>query len=574
VAALSPSAGQDGMIFLGTPQNGVLRSDDGGLSWSSWSTGLASLAVADLAVSPNFATDQTVLAATGRGLARTPSAGKRWFSVGPAVSALSVAIAGGVGEPFVAFGGTAIGLYRSDDGGQTWAPTGLTGVNAVPVIDIAVAPSFATVPSLLVGTLAGAYFSGDGGNTWNGPWFPDQVVHSVAFAPDYDGTGELYLGTEQGLYRSADNGDTWRLSSSLAQSVNVLAIPSDDPVVLYAGCARGIYRSGDGGETWAERHEGVLGVTIEAVATAPSFVRQPIVLAGGPSGLYRSADGGDTWAMTTLSSAEVHAIAFAPHYRQTGTVYAATSGGLFVSSDKGSTWQASETAPAVLNVLDLALSSDPKDIWLATAEHGVYYSPNAGASWTQRAAGLASLNTTAILWLGGTGDEARLVVGTWGGGTFTTTDGGLSWVASSQEPDTPYIQALAQGVGYGGRTWIFASTTAGVFRSADMGDTWDFTGLLGQNLTGVALHPDYLSRPNVYVCAAQDGVFRSLNGGLTWQPLNEGLVSLSLSQVVVATEEASPLLYAAGQSGVSRYGAVPEPPPPVLIRLPLVWNRL
>ena len=567
--ALSPAFAQDGLAFLSTTQSGILRSDDGGQTWSSWSTGLSSLSVTDLAISPDFASDQTLLAATGRGFARTSSAGKRWFPVGPSVTALSVAVSAQAGSPFVAFGGTSIGLYRSDDGGETWATTSLSGQ---PVLAVALSPFYGRDRSVLVGTLAGAYFSSDGGQSWAGPWMEEQVVHAVAFAPDYDGGGRLYLGADEGFYASTNGGASWQEAETLPGAVD--AIVATGPG-LYVGGSGGLYLSMDGGVIWAARNRGLLGIAIDTVASAPSFARQPIVLAGGPSGLYRSPDGGATWQMTTLDNARINAIAFAPTDLTANTAYAATSGGLYLSRDQGRTWQTSEATPDVLNVLALALSANANDIWLATAEGGVYYSPDAGASWQQRSAGLATLHTTALLWIDGVGDGARLMAGTWGGGAYITYDGGRSWHAASQGLETPHVQGLARGVGFGNLIWVFVSTTAGLFRSADLCQSWDFAGLLGQDLSSVVLHPNYAERANVYVSGKQDGVFRSLNGGLTWHPLNDGLPSLRLSQIIAATDDVAPLLYAAGQSGVLRYGTVPEPPvaPMSLLRLPLIMNQ-
>lgn len=122
--ALSPEVANDGLAFAATLQDGVFRSEDGGASWTAWNSGLVALSVAGLVASPRFAVDRTIVAGTSAGLYRSTNGGRRWQPVGPSnpiPSVLALAAWTSEGEDSHYLAGTEEhGLWRSDDGGESW----------------------------------------------------------------------------------------------------------------------------------------------------------------------------------------------------------------------------------------------------------------------------------------------------------------------------------------------------------------------------------------------------------------------------------------------------------------------
>jgi len=573
---ISPAFNRDRTLFISTIEGGVFKSWDAGVSWSPWIGGLSTLSIAQLAISPAYATDQTLIAATDRGLYLSTNAGKIWNAVGPSVTALSVAIgqdAAGFAEGgtrLVAFAGTILGLYVSTDGGRTWDPTAL---GDVPVVAIALSPEFVRDRTILVGTLRGAYLSTDGGASWGEAWLEGKSVHSVLFSPDYADDRTLFLGASDGVYVSRDGGETWAVNPQISGAVYALvASPSyARQPFIYAGTERsGVMMSMDQGRTWVARNNGIASLSFDAVAVSPAFSTDRTVFAGGASGVWRSTDDGLSWQATSLNFAEIRALVCSPGYATDGKVYAATNSGLFVSSDRGESWRGVSAGLDVLDVTDLALGSGG-ELWIATAGGGIYYSANDGASWVRRSSGLQSPYITAIEWLGSEEGKTYLLAGTWGSGVFVSSNGGLSWVAAEISPDTPFIHDLVGVAGYAGQKVSFAGTTAGIFRSVDRGNTWEFTGLLGRDIRRIVPHPDYTHRPNLYVGTGLDGVFRSTNGGLTWSSLNEGLANRYIRDLALGTTATDVVVFATTTGGVWRYGSMPESPRYIL-RFPLVFK--
>ncbi|MGE3272534.1 MAG: WD40/YVTN/BNR-like repeat-containing protein, partial [Chloroflexota bacterium] len=76
--AATPDFADGGMVLVGTEADGVLRSEDGGLSWDGGSAGLLDLNVTALALSPTFGRDRTAFAGAASGLYRSRNGGRAW----------------------------------------------------------------------------------------------------------------------------------------------------------------------------------------------------------------------------------------------------------------------------------------------------------------------------------------------------------------------------------------------------------------------------------------------------------------------------------------------------------------
>ena len=573
---VSPGYRTDRTLFVSTTGEGIFRSADSGATFKSFSDGLDALSVAQIEISPDYVDDLTLLAATDRGVYRSTTGGKLWSSVGLAEASLSVAISERRAGQFTAFVGTVAGLQVSRDNARTWSPAPLS---VGPVVSVDVSPNYANDHSVLVGTLAGAYLSEDGGDTWQAPWFADQVIYDVLFSPAYSADRTLFLASDTGIRVSSDAGSHWSDADSITDAVLVIApVPNyATRRALYAGTSRrGVFYSADRGMTWAATNTGLHGVSISTVVMSPDYARDGTIYGGGASGVWRSVDDGESWTLTSLDQVQVSALSCAPDFAAFGTVYAATNGGFYISRDRGHSWNATRDSGSILRASDMTLGATG-EIWTATTEGEVFYSADEGHSWERRSSGLAGLNLTSIKWLGELGENARLLVGSWGSGVLRSEDGGLSWRPAEINPETPHIRDLTAGTTYAGETWAFASTTSGLFRSGDYGEKWDYAGMLGVDVAELALHPDFGQRPNLYAATWADGLYRSLNGGLTWNSLNSGLDNLDLRGVAVALHEGFPVIYVATRGGVWRYGGpalVAEPYPELVqVRLPLIMRQ-
>ncbi|MDX1395452.1 MAG: hypothetical protein R3195_13775 [Gemmatimonadota bacterium] len=273
----------------------------------------------------------------------------RWRSVGPANIAGRVTDVEGVpGTPVFYVATAAGGIWKSTNNGTTFRPL-FQDERVVAMGDIAIAMADTSIVWAGTGEEdsrnsispgGGVYKSTDGGLTWAlmglegtqaigriviHPQNPDLVY--VAALGHIWGTNE-----ERGLYRTTDGGETWERIHHISETAGFvdLAMHPDDPNTLFAsswervrgpyflhsgGPGSALWRSTDGGDTWTEvtgggfpeTEKGRIGI---AIAHSDPDVVYTIVEAEDPeemdtdgdgeddvfgSGLYRSADGGDTW---------------------------------------------------------------------------------------------------------------------------------------------------------------------------------------------------------------------------------------------------------------------------------------
>ncbi|MEZ5962701.1 MAG: glycosyl hydrolase [Planctomycetota bacterium] len=228
------------------------------LSWRSLGPVNFGGRVVDVAVHPNNSAEFYVASATG-GIFKTTNGGTTFKSIFDRQDTISLGdIEISPADPEVLWAGTGEannqrsvypgnGIYKSDDGGDTWVHMGLAGT--------------------------------------------DHIARVVAHPTDKDvvwvaAMGPLYTpGSERGVYKSADGGKNWKKTLFIDDDTGFcdLAIDPNDPNILFAAgheCRRrawnlteggdggGIWRSSDGGDTWRKLREGLPSGTLGRIGLA------------------------------------------------------------------------------------------------------------------------------------------------------------------------------------------------------------------------------------------------------------------------------------------------------------------
>jgi photosystem II stability/assembly factor-like uncharacterized protein len=308
--ALSPAYATDQTLFAGTNSGSLFKSTDGGGTWSV-PLGLPLNIVSSLAFSPAYTTDQTLFAGGDNGIFKSTDGGNLWFPMfsGPAVNAIAFSPTYAADQTL--FAGTSGGVYQSTDGGNNWIPTSL---NYLPVNAIAFSPAYATDQTLFAGTdyssyplsPSGVFTSTDGGATWTwmGSGLPLLDVTSLALSPAYAFDQTLFAGAD-GVYKSFDGGGSWSLMSTVGL-VNAIALspayaPLDQTLFVGSG-ASGVFKSTDGGGTWQAMNTGLGDLNVRSLALSPGYSSDHTLFAGtNGSSVWKLIDG-FTLTLTTAGT--------------------------------------------------------------------------------------------------------------------------------------------------------------------------------------------------------------------------------------------------------------------------------
>lgn len=312
------------------------------------------------------------------------------------------------------------------------------------------------------------------------------VGNDVGFRVALDGSGNPHVcgmysgegfpltpGVELGgMFRSQDAASSWSLSSAGLYANNILSLAVDpsNPAVVYAGTWRGISRSADGGQSW----EPVLQ-RIKAFRTVAVDPLNPSVVYAGDTQVWKSTNGGSSWALSSkgLSTRAVYALA--AHPQSPGTVFAGTSIGVFVTTNAAQSWKYAIGGMGLRPVYDLVFDPSDAERIYAAAGGGVYYSLNRGSRWTPLNRGLSGVNGIGLAV--NPADPSRLYLASQKG-LYRFDAATNSWVAVPLVSGTNLLAAkpsLADVVlDSANPSIIYAGGPAGMFRSLDAGQNWEW----------------------------------------------------------------------------------------------------
>ncbi len=471
------------VIYVGTFDKGLMRSDDGGATWRSLHLPPGAAPVNRVVLDPNnpniAVAHLGVVNLGGRTcgpLFRTTDGGATWTILAPELqqcqntsqsnlsSTLDVAIAPSSGNTMYMAGTDSNGyglVYRSDNSGTTWRL--LSAKLASEPQTMKVDP---TDPNTLyVGTFNdGVYRTTDGGATFVrvDTGFLGGGIYALALDPrnsnviwasrGANGQGEVF-GTDATLAKSTDGGVTWAEYSGPPSLVVGITIDQTNPNVMYVATAgssfakgSGVWKSIDGGNTWAQKNNGLADLNITTIVVSPSD--SSTIFAGTGHrpyggmvghGIFKSTDAGNSWRKVNFPNLPVNSIVVNP--ATPSAMYAATFGqGVLKSTDGGENWSQAGTGIASPYVYALAIDpnqpstlyaganpfyADPK---LPDPHSDVYKTTNAGGSWK------AVLQDADIEWIMlDPGSTQGVYVGDHGGYIYSSPDGGTTWVYGTDQ---------------------------------------------------------------------------------------------------------------------------------------------
>lgn len=501
-------------IYVATPAGGLWESTDNGDTWASLTDTLVAIGASAIAVNPE--NTNIIYLATGDGNASDTY---------------------------------SFGVIKSIDGGNSWEPTNLDFEieNQIRCTDLLMDPQ--NPDKIYVTSSQGLFVTEDGGETWDQPL--SIFLRDVAIHP---GNSDIVYAAGTRFYKSEDGGESFdQINSGLPSSGQVnrlemaVTAANDQLVYILAGDSddsgfQGFYRSTDEGDSFElmSNSPNILGYSQTGdsqggqswydLAIAASPTDEDRVFVGGIN-VWETTNGGSSWNIKShwyyppniaYTHADIHSLDFFGN-----TLYCGSDGGVFRSNDNGNAWEDISEGLQISQFYRISVSvSDPDKILAGAQDNGTnLFSSENGYEHI----------------LGGDGNGAAIdytnddvMYASYPGGAYQrSTNGGLSfqdytnginetgaWVTPFEiHPTNPNI--------------LFAGYE-NVWKNED--GEWSVISNLnaGTTLRAMRVAP---SNPDVIMASTFQLLYRTENGGETWDEIGNGLPNLFITSIEIDPQD-------------------------------------
>ena len=279
------------------------------------------------------------------------------------------------------------------------------------------------------------------------------------------------------------------LDSVLVQDILVY-----DSADIYAATLHGIYFTSDKGETWVLKNNGLLSEPFKIIKDNSGNL-----FTAGLGGVFKSSNLGMEWfkISNSIPTSEFYSIAISNN----GNLIVGSFLGIYYSSDLGNTWNATNYIGWGIQEI---ISFGDSSVFATnnTAPYsGLFISSNNGIDWNPNA-GFSSISLLNI-------NNSYLFCGSqFPAGLFVSADSGQSWVSTNYFQDATNITEInydKDGALYTS-VIIYPGCDVGcdVYKSTDLGLTWNNTGLYGKEIWCLAID----STGAIYAGTQNEGIYR------------------------------------------------------------------
>jgi photosystem II stability/assembly factor-like uncharacterized protein len=541
------------IIYIGPANGGVWKSTNGGINWQPLTDYQPSLSMGSIALDP--VNPDIIYAGTGEatysgvsyygaGLLKSTDAGMTWShktSGLPNQTYFSrLVIRPGAGNELLAALGGA-GLYRSTNSGDTW-----TQILSGRCDDVLFSVTGDTAFS--VGSGTGLRRSVNGGATFS--TFSSGLPSGTRTHFDYCLAqpavmyASVYASSSVSAYKSTNHGINW---TQVAASTNFnggqawydlyCKVNPQNPDIAYIGIID-IFRTTNGGISFENITYGYSGGNVHVDQHNLVFhpANPSTILSLNDGGIYRSTNGGTSFTnlnqnLTLTQFYRITANPTAPSHILGGTqdngtqqTYASINWAAAFGGDGG----------------EVAFNPFNTNFILGESQNGgLVRSSNGGASWTNATSGITT--SESVAWV------APIIAHPTESGVFyvarqrlyKTTNNGAAWTPiSSNINSTSAVRELY--ISKSDPQILFATSGSRVFKSVNGGVNWTnlTSGLPARTITSVRIHP---SNPDIVLLTlsgfSTNKVYKSTNGGTTWVSIHGNLPDSPVNDLVIYTED-------------------------------------
>ncbi|HEY3104926.1 MAG TPA: hypothetical protein VGJ69_15185 [Pyrinomonadaceae bacterium] len=591
VTAVAGIPGNAAVYYFGTPGGGLWNTTDGGRTWKPIFDEAHTPSIGAVVVArsnPNIVYVGTGEQLIGNGVYKSTDAGATWTKAGlndtRHISSLiidprnpNIVLA----AAYDSSPGSQRGVFKTIDGGKNWRRvyfkddnTGVMDMSAAPDdarVIFAATTSFRMVGARMVPAESHIVKTADGGLTWKEvdtglPANPRGRI-GVAVAPGTRGQ-RSYAIMSQGFFRSDDGGASWQQSTKDPRVVGsgyfsrTYVDPNNRELVYVMQTAT--YRSTDGGKTFAAWKGEPSGEDDHVLWIDPTNSQR--IFMGTDQGAVITLNGGGTWTEW--------------FNQPTGEMYHVTSDNQFpyrlyaAQQDSGSVAVVSRSDFGMITYRDwfstgafesghiAADSANPNVIYSigwygsvlrldrATGQLATVFAPGAKYRYTWETPLAFSPRDPKTLYVG----MQMMLKTTDGAKTWKEISPDLTEKAPSQNP-AGVITTFAPSAVDSGEIWVGTSTGL-VQMTRNDGKSWSNVtpGDMPANSSIISIEVSPTNADIAYVISAARNdlhphIFRTRDGGQSWQKIVNGLAENAIARVVREDPQRKDLLYGGTEKG-------------------------
>ncbi len=555
-------------FYAGAPAGGIWKSTDAGSTWTPLTDDLPQIGVSGIAIDKN---DSNII----------------YIATGDDDNSDSY----------------AVGVWKSTDGGSTWSQTGLNPSNSpTDMNDIYIHPNDSN--KLWVATNDGVYRTLNAGASWTNT-LVGQNIKDIKLKPGDPNT--IYAVTPSSFYKSTDGGVTFSSAGTglpVSSGRIVIDVSPANPSVVYAVSVftnwafQGIYKSTDSGQTFtqtAETDDIFFSPANGGISSTQAWYDLSLAVSSsnadeiyvGNLDIWKSSDGGDNFTRlndwfirnAAYTHADIHFLRFYDN-----ELYAGTDGGFFRSSNGGITFTDFTVGMQISQFYRIDMSEvTSSKLAGGTQDNGGFAYSSQWANY-HGGDGMESV-------IDPTNDNNYYGFMQFGQVLFVSNNAGQSGSSGYSRPSgetgnwiTPLI-VNADGEVYAGYTSLYRFTGSGwtqvsstfnqnvdaleadpsnpdnmfvgvnaiLRKSTDRGQNWVFAEAFPSNITSIEVNNNDSNLVYVTTSGSNGGVFRSVDGGMTFTDITGSLPSVTKNIVKHRPDDILNTLYLATSLGVYRY---------------------
>ncbi len=428
--------------------------------------------------------------------------------------------------------------------------------------------------TLIANTLGAGVFKGiDTGASWTWQGINNGLPTGRIWTLNAVDINTFYAGTDgYGIYKTTDGGNNWLpLNGSGATALGCMEVRDIEisGTTLYASTRcrynSGVYKSTNAGVTWARIGTTVIPSDVEGGQLTLNTSGTLVLFTTGNYGIFKSSDSGSTWvqANTGIAGANpsVPTSIVCSTSSSCATLLVFVRGqGIYKSTNTGATWTLSSTGLPTgavrLGGISRDTSTTPPIFYLPLDKQGTYRSTNEGATWTLW--GNTASRPEAAFFRNVNRDRSapgKFYLGTLDG-VHKTLDDGLNFTSSAM--GSGRLGGIVHDIANPAVAYL--TTAATLIRNSNIyaADPNSVSARIDSGITGATLDGSFAQdtkNPNVlYQTTNNRGIFKSVDGGATWNAINTGLPSVDSQSAVIAIDRNnSQIIYLGFARGAGLY---------------------